>query len=934
MGKIQDGDRGERSPTNVKRKVVSASAHLEVISQESFVQQQQQPQTSSKQKPSSATGKADTPLVIHLKDTLPGSLALQSRRRQSSLEEQDSDVSRSTDEDQSSSSSGSSSGGKGGGGSRRRGLRGGAVAHHAAASTLYRNSPSASLGRGRSSPDITWSHIYGDVASIPEFVPKSLYTYQPHYYHHHYYPHYPQAWPLQPTHYHPAHVVSPLATSELLPHEKASYQRFRSSTQKVKEKSRKNLSALISVIEKAHRKEPAQDIEPNLSQNSAADAKLSGSILNNASSAASPSRSLHDAEVKRRNMAECDNVELICNDLSAATTSAAPRPAMDHEEDPQDGDRSAMSESPCTTTDESDQSDKASVASSSDTLSEDLAGELLPALDGGEMTPRELQQLAQYTTGVPLLRYDVPAPHHHHHHHHHPACPQCAAWYAHSQTFQGGACFSEEAFNQHSLFHQPQHELLRSQFRHKSSASTPRTSISSDSDVSSDIEDSSSTSSSESSAASSGTDQANVSAQDSPSALNGSTSDAYTIKHGCVSSNSSKPSPSSNQPFVKVVSRNPHSKIVSANASISTTSSTSGTVTVASSKDHSGLKGTSVGYRLPHPARQLWDIDVWPASRRRAARHYPSPYHHPHYQHMEHFYGGPPFSDSVYMDLTGLDVTVEVTYHNRPGHYSQVFSHSRGAADSQGSDYGAEKSPRYPDHDTGGRLKEATVGGSASWPYPVHSLFQALYSPTVTAPVQGIQLPLRFNNTVFYPLKAYTSPPVQLKKYEMSIPPLRPWIRIGGPDKDVPSDFLLFGSSLGAPQVLPGALLGCSLGAPRVLSGRSSGALWVHLNRSLDAPWALLGCSLGAPQVLFGCSLIAPRMLLGCSSGAPRCPELMTAFDIDYRKHCSHALLSEGTGLPRVLPFTGTSSTSTLSARHGRISSGLHSHIDPSNVYR
>ena len=877
MGKIQDGDRGERSPTSVKRKVVSASAHLEVISQESFVwrlegmssnssssssnssgggscaqassasgsacancqrertrsthnannnnnnnnnnnsnangsscsnnssmshhnhgktsgrrgkagrrkqqhnsnhhhhhhnhhhhsQQQQQPQTSSKQKPSSATGKADTPLVIHLKDTLPGSLALQSRRRQSSLEEQDSDVSRSTDEDQSSSSSGSSSGGKGGDGSRRRGLRGGAVAHHAAASTLYRNSPSASLGRGRSSPDITWSHIYGDVASIPEFVPKSLYTYQPHYYHHHYYPHYPQAWPLQPTHYHPAHVVSPLATSELLPHEKASYQRFRSSTQKVKEKSRKNLSAFISVIEKAHRKEPAQDIEPNLSQNSAADAKLSGSILNNASSAASPSRSLHDAEVKRRNMAECDNVELICNDLSAATNSAAPRPAMDHEEDPQDGDRSAMSESPCTTTDESDQSDKASVASSSDTLSEDLAGELLPALDGGEMTPRELQQLAQYTTGVPLLRYDVPAPHHHHHHH--PACPQCAAWYAHSQTFQGGACFSEEAFNQRSLFHQP-HELLRSQFRHKSSASTPRTSISSDSDVSSDIEDSSSTSSSESSAASSGTDQANVLAQDSPSALNGSTSDANTIKHGCVSSNSSKPSPSSNQPFVKVVSRNPHSKIVSANASIATTSSTSGTVTVASSKDHSGLKGTSVGYRLPHPARQLWDIDVWPASRRRAARHYPSPYHHPHYQHMEHFYGGPPFSDSVYMDLTGLDVTVEVTYHNRPGHYSQVFSHSRGAADSQGSDYGAEKSPRYPDHDTGGRLKEATVGGSASWPYPVHSLFHALYSPTVTAPVQGIQLPLRFNNTVFYPLKADTSPPVQLKKCKPFFP--------------------------------------------------------------------------------------------------------------------------------------------------------------------
>ncbi|RUS89094.1 hypothetical protein EGW08_003157, partial [Elysia chlorotica] len=137
------------------------------------------------------------------------------------------------------------------------------------------------------------------------------------------------------------------------------------------------------------------------------------------------------------------------------------------------------------------------------------------------------------------------------------------------------------------------------------------------------------------------------------------------------------------------------------------------------------------------------------------------------------------------MDLTGQDVTLEVTYHNRPEHYKQVFTHSRCPVESQGSEKG---SPHFSERD-GAHKHDSSSGSSSStsWPYPVHSLFQALYSPTVTAPVQGIQLPLRFNNTVFYPLKADASPPEQLKKYEMSIPPLRPWIRIGGPDKDVPS---------------------------------------------------------------------------------------------------------------------------------------------------
>lgn len=368
MGKLHDGERG---PVVVKREVVSASAHLEVISQESFVrrlegmsssssssnsghtsscvncqrertrttqnincnnnsnltmnstycsanqhnhgkssgrrgkmgrrkQQQhnnnQQVHPSGPQKPSTTAVKTTTPLVIHLRET-----SLQSRRRQSSVEEHDSDVSRSTDEDQSSTSSGSSSGGRSGG--KRRGARGGATAHHTT-SSVYRTSPASSRGRGRPAPDLSLSHVYGDVESIPEFVPKYRFPHhQQQLYHHHFYPHYSQPWPHPSTYYHPQYVVSPLATSDLLPREKVSYQKFCSAHQKVKEKSRKNLSALISVIEKAHRKEPTQDIEPNLSQNSAPNAKLSGSVLNNVSSSSSPSRSLNDDELKRRNMA-------------------------------------------------------------------------------------------------------------------------------------------------------------------------------------------------------------------------------------------------------------------------------------------------------------------------------------------------------------------------------------------------------------------------------------------------------------------------------------------------------------------------------------------------------------------------------------------------------------------------------------------------------
>ncbi|GFO04303.1 Ccr4-not transcription complex subunit 6-like protein [Plakobranchus ocellatus] len=836
MGKLQDS---ERSPIGVKREVVSASAHLEVISQESFVwrregmssssnsssssssnnnnnsssscgqngstnaaacanchkertrtshsngnncgsnsgsnnhhyhhkasgrrgktnrrkqqhHNQNQSQASNRQNANVAAGKSNSPIVIHLKESLREGPSLQAQGRQSSLEDHDSDVSRSTDEEQSSTSSGSSSERCGG---RRKGPRGSNGAHHStssSSSSLYRSAVSSSI-RGRSS-DVTWSDIYTDVASIPEFVPKSYY-HVPHnsqYYLHHYYPHYSQPWPVQPAMYHPSQLFSPLAIPGFLYHEKIPYHSFRATTQKAKEKSRKNLTALISVIEKAHRKEPAQDIEPNLSHNSEPDAKLSGSILNNASSAASPSRPPYDDELKRRNMAECENVELICNDLSSKIT-----PSVTGVEDPRDSDKTAMSESSSSTTDESDQSDKASVASSSDTLSDDLGTEFLPALESGQMTPGELQQLAEYTTGVPLMRFDGPV-------HHHPPhiCHQCSAWYTYDQNYQRNDPHNVELYCRRA----PYRAHMRVQPRHKFHAPTPRTSISSDSDVSSDVDDSSSTASSESSIPSSRNEKAEAFAQETGKVCGSSEEVSQDIKSDQSRADEGKDPgetiPGKHQPLAKLQSTNHSSSTSTKSVSTSVKASKSHS-TNALEKSHAVKRATASWKTATHAARsprQLWDIDVWSSSRRRAARYF-SPYHHyDHLHHSEQFRAGPPFPDRVYLDLTGLDVTIDVTYHNH--HHQQQDQYGYTAAQPPTETPGADSrhhSSRCPSHEK----PQGEAVASTAWPYPVHSLFQALYSPTVTAPVQGIQLPLRFNNTVFYPLKGDSTPPMQLKK--------------------------------------------------------------------------------------------------------------------------------------------------------------------------
>lgn len=154
----------------------------------------------------------------------------------------------------------------------------------------------------------------------------------------------------------------------------------------------KNLSALISVLEKSHQKQTFS-APSNLVKNS----KKSYSkfvvnyVLNN-------SYMTHDNGDKPRSIVECDNVDLICNDLNSSEKSSI--------------------------TEESE-SDNGSVISSSEIQSDSDASSTQLETPESEFTKEELEQLARYTTGCPLIRYDCP-----------PAdCPQCQSDLANLQYY-------------------------------------------------------------------------------------------------------------------------------------------------------------------------------------------------------------------------------------------------------------------------------------------------------------------------------------------------------------------------------------------------------------------------------------------------------------------------------------------------------------------
>lgn len=154
----------------------------------------------------------------------------------------------------------------------------------------------------------------------------------------------------------------------------------------------KNLSALISVLEKSHQKQTFS-APSNLVKNSKKSYSkfVANYVLNN--SYMSP-----DNGDKPRSIVECDNVDLICNDLNSSEKSSI--------------------------TEESE-SDNGSVISSSEIQSDSDASSTQLETTESEFTKEELEQLARYTTGCPLIRYDCP-----------PAdCPQCQSDLANLQYY-------------------------------------------------------------------------------------------------------------------------------------------------------------------------------------------------------------------------------------------------------------------------------------------------------------------------------------------------------------------------------------------------------------------------------------------------------------------------------------------------------------------
>lgn len=153
-------------------------------------------------------------------------------------------------------------------------------------------------------------------------------------------------------------------------------------------KNSKNFSTFYNDVRKGHKKDFStyanihkyNYMEPPLSEKLVADY-----VLNNVTDAQVQSKMCH-----KKNIVECDNVDIICNDLTSIEST-------------QDDTESEIS----------------STTSSSEIQSDSDLSNSQETSGNHEFTSYELQQLAAYTTGCPLVRYDCS-----------PAnCPQCQ-WYA------------------------------------------------------------------------------------------------------------------------------------------------------------------------------------------------------------------------------------------------------------------------------------------------------------------------------------------------------------------------------------------------------------------------------------------------------------------------------------------------------------------------
>lgn len=187
----------------------------------------------------------------------------------------------------------------------------------------------------------------------------------------------------------------------------------------------KNLSALISVIEKTHRKDKKFHVgSNNLARNTRTKSSkfVADYVLNNATYSL---ENTDQVSSKPRSIAECENVEVICNDLN-------------------ESDKGSYMEDT--------ESDTVSTISSSESQCESDASNSQPETMETEMTPEELERLAQFTTGCPLIRYDCPPS----------ECPQCLSefYYNYQYYYDQGLA---QPFQAPPETKEPQEESLESE---------------------------------------------------------------------------------------------------------------------------------------------------------------------------------------------------------------------------------------------------------------------------------------------------------------------------------------------------------------------------------------------------------------------------------------------------------------------------------------
>lgn len=163
-------------------------------------------------------------------------------------------------------------------------------------------------------------------------------------------------------------------------------------------KNSKNLSTFLNGVKKNHRKNyisynynhRKNDIDAPFNEKLVAEY-----VLNNVTNAQLQSKLSH-----KKSIVDCENVEVICNDLTSIESNQ----------------------------EDTEESEISSTTSSSEIQSDsDVSNPQENGYGNHEFTSYELQQLAAYTTGCPLIRYDC-APSN---------CPQCQ-WYTQCNEQKAG----------------------------------------------------------------------------------------------------------------------------------------------------------------------------------------------------------------------------------------------------------------------------------------------------------------------------------------------------------------------------------------------------------------------------------------------------------------------------------------------------------------